>query len=118
MPLQPHGLNTRHALQVGVLVVLLLLAVAELLLLPPSHPAHLPLLALAVSDLHLGGGLAVTPSPLLTSVVMSVVRCQLPVLATPHYLLTLVVEVPLARILGHGGHCEDLGPVLLLVKYR
>ena len=107
MPLQPPRLSGRRALLVGVLVILLLLGVTELLLLRPSLPVRLPLLALAVSDLHLGGGLAVTPSPLLTSVVTSVVRCQLPVLATPHYLLTLVVEAPLTRILGHGGHCGD-----------
>ena len=103
---QPQGLIERRALLVGVPVVLLLLEVAELLL-HPSLPVHHPLLVLAVSDLHLGGGLVVTPSPPLTSVVTSVVRCQLPVLATPRYRLSLAVGAPLTRILSQGGHCED-----------
>ena len=104
MLLQPSRLSGRRALLVGVLLILLPLGVPELLLLDPSLPVRLPLQALAVSDLHLGDGLGTIPSPLLTSVATSVVRFQLPVLASPHYLLNLAVEAPLTRIHGHGGH--------------
>ena len=77
---QPQGLIERRSLLVGVPVVLLRPEAVELLLHLSLLVQHL-LLVLVVSDLHLGGGVAATPIPLLPPTLTSVVRCNLPWLA-------------------------------------
>ena len=114
---QPHGLNERRAVLVGVPVVLLLPEAAEL----PLHQSllvHHPLLVLAVTDLHPGDGVAAIPIPLLLPILMFDMRFHLPLLVILRYHLDLAVGAPLPRTLGLGGLCEGEGPAHLPVKCR